>query len=68
MADQKALYESISRRGAEGARSDSARRQRTVIFALFGILLAIAVATQLMTSGNAQRPATVDPSHTSEIH
>ncbi|MGD0291232.1 MAG: hypothetical protein ABSC63_16445 [Candidatus Binataceae bacterium] len=68
MADQKALYESISRRGSEGARSDSARRQRTIIFALVGILLAIAVVTQLMTSGNAQRPVAVDPSHTSEIH
>jgi hypothetical protein len=68
MADQKALYESISRRGAEGARSDSARRQRTLIFALVGILLAIAVATQLMTGGNAQRPMTVNPSHISEIH
>jgi hypothetical protein len=68
MADQKALYESISRRGAEGARSDSARRQRAVIFALVGILLAIAVATQLMTGGNAQRPTTVDLSHNTEAH
>jgi hypothetical protein len=68
MADQKALYESISRRGAEGARSDSARRQRAVIFALVGILLAIAVATQLMTGGNTQRPTTVDLSPSTETH
>ena len=63
MADQKALYESISRRGVEGARSDSARRQRAVIFALVGILLAVAVATQFMTSGTAQHPTVVDQTH-----
>jgi hypothetical protein len=68
MADQKALYESISRRGAESARSDSARRQRAVIFALVGILLAIAVATQLRTRGNIQRPTAVDLSHNTETH
>jgi hypothetical protein len=68
MADQKALYESISRRGAEGARSDSARRQRAVIFALVGILLAVAVATQLMTGGSTQHPMPVDISHNTETH
>lgn len=68
MADQKALYESISRRGVESARSDSARRQRTVIFALVGILLAVAVAAQFMTSGTAQHPTAVDHSNTTEAH
>jgi len=68
MADQKALYESISRRGVEGSRESSARRQRAVIFALVGILLAIAVASQFMTSGNAQRPTTVDLSHDAGTH
>ncbi len=58
MADQRALYESLSRRGVEGSREGAARRQRTVIFALIGILLAIAVATQFMTSGNGQHPVT----------
>ena len=59
MADQKALYESLSRRGVEGAREDSARRQRVIIFAVVGILLGIAVATQIMGSGNAQRPTSI---------
>jgi hypothetical protein len=58
MADQKALYESLSRRGVEGSRDAAARRQRTVIFALIGILLAVAVATQFMTSGSGQHPTT----------
>lgn len=68
MADQKALYESISRRGVEGARSDSARRQRAIIFALVGILLGLAVATQLMTNGTTQRPTAVDISHSPDAH
>jgi hypothetical protein len=59
MADQKALYESLSRRGVEGAREDSARRQRVIIFAVVGILLAIAVAFQLMSGGNGQRPTSI---------
>ena len=59
MADQKALYESLSRRGVEGAREDLARRQRIVIFAIVGVLLAIAVATQLMGGGNGQRPTSI---------
>lgn len=59
MADQKALYQSLSRRGVEGAREDSARRQRVIIFAVVGILLAIAVATQLMSGGNGQRPTSI---------
>jgi len=68
MADQKALYESISRRGVEGARMDSARRQRTVIFALVGILLALALAAQFMTAGSTQRPTVVDQSHLTDSH
>jgi hypothetical protein len=68
MADQKALYESLSRRGVEGAREDSARRQRIVIFALVGILLAIAVASQLMSGGNAQRPTSIVQSHDADTH
>lgn len=67
MADQKALYESISRRGVEGARSDSARRQRTVLFALVGILLVVAVATQFMTSGTTQHPTAIE-SHSTIVH
>jgi len=63
MADQKALYESLSRRGVEGAREDSARRQRIIIFVVVGILLAIAVATQLMSGGNGQRPTSIEQSH-----
>jgi hypothetical protein len=68
MADQKALYESISRRGVVGSRSGSARRQRAIIFALVGILLAAALASQFMTSGNLQRPTTVDLSHETGAH
>lgn len=62
MADQKALYESISRRGIEESREGSARRQRLIIFVLVGLLLAVAVASQFMTSGNAQRPTAIDQS------
>ena len=58
MADQRALYESLSRRGVAGSREGAARRQRTVIFALIGILMAVAVATQFMTSGKGQHPVT----------
>lgn len=68
MADQKALYESISRRGVEGSREGSARRQRIVIFALVGLLLAVAVAGQLMSGGNAQRPTFIDQSHDIGTH
>jgi hypothetical protein len=68
MADQKALYESISRRGVQGSRADSAQRQRTVIFAVVGILLAIAVASQFMMGSSAQRPATIDLSHNASTH
>jgi hypothetical protein len=68
MADQKALYESLSRRGVEGARGDSARRQRIVIFAVVGILLAIAVFTQLMSGGNGQRPTSVVQSQDAGTH
>jgi hypothetical protein len=69
MADPKMLYDSLSRRGAEGARSGSARRQRAVVFALVGILLAIALASQFMTSGNDQHPTTVvDLSHNTSTH
>jgi hypothetical protein len=66
MADQKALYESISRRGVEGSREASARRQRAVIFALVGLLLAAAAASLFVTGGNAQRPTTVDLSHNTD--
>jgi hypothetical protein len=68
MADQKALYESISRRGVRGSRAGSAQRQRLVIFAVVGILLAIAAASEFMTGGNAQRPATVDVLHNTVTH
>ena len=68
MADQKALYESLSRRGVEGAREDSARRQRMVIFAVVGILLGIAVAAQLMSGGNGQRPTSIVQSHDADTH
>jgi hypothetical protein len=68
MADQKALYESLSRRGVEGAREDSARRQRIVIFAVVGILLAIALYTQLMSGGNGQRPTSVVQSQDAGTH
>ena len=68
MADQKALYESISRRGVEGSREASARRQRAVIFALVGIILAVAVASQFMIGSNAQRPTTTDLSHNTGTH
>jgi hypothetical protein len=68
MAGEKALYESISRRGVQGSRAGSAQRQRAVIFALVGILLAMAVASQFMTGGNAQRPTTVDLSHNTGTH
>ena len=57
MADQRALYESISRRGVQGARAGSAQRQRVVIFALVGILLALAVASQFFVGGSTRRPA-----------
>lgn len=66
MADQKALYESISRRGVEGARADSAKRQRAVIFALVGIILGVAIASQLIMGGNVQRSVRVDVSHGEE--
>ncbi len=68
MADQKALYESLSRRGVEGARGDSARRQRIVIFAVVGILLVIAVASQLMGGGNSQRPTSIVQSQDAVTH
>jgi hypothetical protein len=68
MADQKMLYDSLSRRGVEGARSGSAPRQRAVIFAVVGILLALAVASQFMTRGNAQHPTTIDLSHKAATH
>jgi hypothetical protein len=68
MADQKALYESLSRRGVEGAREDSARRQRVIIFAVVGILLGIAVASQIMGSGNVQRPTSIEQSHDASGH
>jgi hypothetical protein len=62
MADQKMLYESISRRGMEASRGTSARRQRLVIFAVVGLLLAMAVASQFVMKGNAQRPAMIGQS------
>ena len=69
MADQKALYESISRRGVEGSREASARRQRTVMFVLVGLLLAVAAASLFVTGGNAQRPTTmtIDLSHNTDM-
>jgi len=68
MADQRALYESISRRGVQGARAGSAQRQRVVIFVLVGIILALAVASQFFIGGNAPRPATIDLSHDTGTH
>jgi hypothetical protein len=63
MADQKALCESISRRGVEGLREASARRQRTVMIVLVGLLLAVAAASLFVTGGDVQRPTTIDLSH-----
>jgi len=68
MASQRALYESISRRGAEGTRAGSAWRPRAVIFALVGIILAAAVASDFLTGGAAQRPTMVDQSHITDTH
>ena len=68
MADQRALYESISRRGIEGAGAGSARRQRVVIFALVGVFLAIAVATQFMNTGSVQHPLVVEHWQSADAH
>ena len=68
MADPRALYESMSRRGIEGSRADAARRRRAVILALVGIFLVIAVATQFMNAGSARHPMVVEQSQRTDTN
>lgn len=46
MADRKAILESMSRRGLVDSRETTAKRQRIVIFALVGLILAAAAYIQ----------------------
>lgn len=54
MADRKAILESMSRRGLLDSRETSAKRQRIVLFALVGLILAAAAYVQF---GGAIVPA-----------
>ncbi len=46
MADRKAIIDSMSRRGLLDSRETAAKRQRVIIFAIVGLILAAAAYIQ----------------------
>ncbi len=62
MADRKAILEAMNRRDPSGVREAAAKRQRVVIFALVGLILAAAAYIQFGDSAAAAGRVRADSS------
>ena len=63
MADQRALFESMSNHRIEKTREGSTRLQRIIFSVLAVLLLALVRASQFVSEGTPQRPSSIEESH-----
>jgi hypothetical protein len=68
MADHKAVFESMSRRGVVNAREGAAKRQRVLFFTVVGIIVVAMGLTQFWSAGRVQHPTSTDQLQSSDSH
>jgi hypothetical protein len=68
MADQRALFESMSHHRIEETRQGSTRLQRIIFSVLAVVLFALVLASQFVTEGAPPHPSSIEESHDLHAH